>query len=134
MFIDECVVANKSKVIVDEGESDDDNLDVDTDDNKQDSNLENDEMSIDCDGDSLPNTNKGWADSIGKILKSNKPKGKRTLVLSKAKKINDVKREKLIPAGYQIETKDGVIKNETIVAQQEKVQPSRDNLKRKVCI
>lgn len=109
-------------------------MDVDTDSNKQDSNLESDEISNDSEGDSVHNMNKGWVDSIGKILKSNKPKGKRTLVLSRAKKISDVKKAKLIPAGYQIETKDGVVKNETIVAQPEKVRSSSNNSKSKVCI
>ncbi|CAG9565575.1 unnamed protein product [Danaus chrysippus] len=34
--------------------------------------------------------NEGWADSISKILGSNKPKNKKTLVLSRAKKLADV--------------------------------------------
>ncbi|KAJ8946422.1 hypothetical protein NQ314_008904 [Rhamnusium bicolor] len=32
--------------------------------------------------------NAAWADSVSKILKTNKPKRKKTIVLSKAKKIN----------------------------------------------
>lgn len=35
--------------------------------------------------------NAGWADVMQKILKTNKPKRKQTVVLSKAKKLNDLK-------------------------------------------
>lgn len=35
-------------------------------------------------------TNEGWADSVAKILGSNKPKNKKTLVLSRAKKHSDI--------------------------------------------
>ncbi|XP_046823501.1 RRP15-like protein [Vespa crabro] len=39
-------------------------------------------------------SNPGWADALQKILKTNKPKRKRTIVLSKAKKYNDIVRKK----------------------------------------
>lgn len=38
-------------------------------------------------------TNEGWADSVAKILNSSKPKNKKTLVLSRAKKHVDVIKE-----------------------------------------
>lgn len=54
--------------------------------------------------------NAGWADSVAKILKTKRPKGKKTLVLSKAKKLTDVViREKAPEIGFQI---DGEIKEE----------------------
>lgn len=36
-------------------------------------------------------SNTGWADAMQKILKTNKPKRKKTLVLAKAKKLCDIK-------------------------------------------
>lgn len=59
------------------------------------------------------NMNLGWVDSISKILKTNKPKGKKSIVLSKAKKLTDVK-EKPKPAGYEVETETGEVKEEKI--------------------
>ncbi|XP_015122987.1 RRP15-like protein [Diachasma alloeum] len=57
--------------------------------------------------------NPGWANAMQKILKTNKPKKKKTLVLSRAKKISEVqsKNEK-IP--FQIESKEGDIKVEFV--------------------
>ncbi|XP_047536703.1 RRP15-like protein [Vanessa atalanta] len=47
--------------------------------------------------------NEGWADSISKILGSNKPKNKKTLVLSRAKKLADVvKKEKEEKPAFEI--------------------------------
>lgn len=73
--------------------------------------------------------NEGWADSIAKILKTNKPKKKKTLVLSKAKKLSDpikkIKREK-----YEIVTIDGQVKKEQTVIE-EKVLENNKPLKRK---
>ncbi|XP_072929783.1 RRP15-like protein isoform X2 [Epargyreus clarus] len=37
--------------------------------------------------------NEGWADSVAKILGSSKPKNKKTLVLSRAKKFSEIKKE-----------------------------------------
>lgn len=59
-------------------------------------------------------TNSGWADSISKILKTNKPKGKKTIVLSKARKLTDLRKEKLKPAGFEVQTADGEIKEEKV--------------------
>lgn len=63
---------------------------------------------------STEKSNAGWADSISKILKSNKPKKKKTLVLSKAKKLTDVPKTQSKPVGFQVETVDGVVKEEKI--------------------
>ncbi|KPJ18270.1 RRP15-like protein [Papilio machaon] len=65
-------------------------------------------------------TNEGWADSVAKILGTNKPKSKKTLVLSRAKKhseiIKKVKEEK--PAfevvGESEEIKPEIKKEETV--------------------
>lgn len=46
-------------------------------------------------------------------MKTNKPKGKRTIVLSKAKKLTDLK-EKPKPAGFEVLTTDGEIKEEKV--------------------
>ncbi|KAJ8926039.1 hypothetical protein NQ315_009894 [Exocentrus adspersus] len=65
------------------------------------------------DGDNNPE-NTGWADSVAKILKTNKPKGKKAIVLSKAKKLTDVRKEKMVPAGFEVQTADGEIKEEKV--------------------
>ncbi|XP_018563361.1 RRP15-like protein isoform X2 [Anoplophora glabripennis] len=59
-------------------------------------------------------TNSGWADSISKILKTNKPKGKKTIVLSKAKKLTDLRKEKSKPAGFEVQTVSGEVKEEKV--------------------
>ncbi|XP_045776897.1 RRP15-like protein [Maniola jurtina] len=47
--------------------------------------------------------NEGWADSVAKILGSNKPKNKKTLVLSRAKKLADtIKKEKEEKPSFEI--------------------------------
>ncbi|XP_011311221.1 RRP15-like protein [Fopius arisanus] len=55
--------------------------------------------------------NEGWADAMQNILKTNKPKKKTTLVLSRAKKISEVK-PKIEQSPFEIESKDGEIKAE----------------------
>lgn len=55
-------------------------------------------------------SNTGWADVMQKILKTKKPKGKKTVVLAKAKKLCDVKvTEKEEDISFEI---DGVVKGE----------------------
>lgn len=66
------------------------------------------------DVDNIEQSNAGWADSISKILKSKKPKKKKTLVLSKAKKLTDIPKVQIKPVGFQVETTEGDIKEETI--------------------
>ncbi|CAH0550542.1 unnamed protein product [Brassicogethes aeneus] len=99
------VMATKSKV-VEETSDNEENLSSEADD--ENSNSEGGESDYE-----EGVINAGWADSISKILKTNKPKGKKTLVLSKAKKINDVKK-KAKPAGFEVETSKGDIKEEQI--------------------
>ncbi|XP_066992187.2 RRP15-like protein isoform X2 [Anabrus simplex] len=54
--------------------------------------------------------NPGWADAMAKILKTKKPKGKKTIVLSKAKKLNMIKEKAaVVTPGFEIE---GEIKEE----------------------
>lgn len=53
-------------------------------------------------------TNPGWADVMQKILKTNKPKRKKSIVLSKAKKLTDVKiKEPVENVPFEIEGEDG---------------------------
>lgn len=86
--------------------------------------------------DGLQQGNSGWADSIAKILKTNKPKRKRTLVLSKAKKLSDVKKQSTEYVGFEIEGEDGKIKKEKLNS----VEPTTKDLvhnkqvRKKVCI
>lgn len=64
--------------------------------------------------------NAGWADAITKILKTNKPKRKRTLVLSKAKKLSEVKRKPTVKElGYEVAGKDGEVHKETLQNEEE---------------
>lgn len=65
-------------------------------------------------GDASTQANAGWADSIAKILKTNRPKHKKTLVLSKAKKLTDIKKSKTEYVGFEIEKEDGARQKEEI--------------------
>lgn len=85
---------------------DDDNNAIDSDNQSDGSEKESDNENSDTE---KAGTNAGWADSVAKILKTKKPKGKKTLVLSKAKKLSDVKIKKPTEVGFQI---DGEIKEE----------------------
>ncbi|XP_022913847.1 RRP15-like protein [Onthophagus taurus] len=58
--------------------------------------------------------NAAWANSIAKILKSGKPKKKKTLVLSKAKKLNDEKPRNTNTVKFEVQGEDGEIKKEII--------------------
>lgn len=84
----------------------------DNDDNQEN---ESDDLEMENNTDeSLPDANStsnpGWADAMQKILRTNKPKRKKTIVLAKAKKLCDVKiKEKTEDISFEI---DG-IKNET---------------------
>lgn len=60
--------------------------------------------------------NEGWADSIAKILKTNKPKKKKSLVLSKAKKLTDPIK-KVTTESYEIATSDGQVRKEQTVVE-----------------
>ncbi|XP_066142553.1 RRP15-like protein isoform X2 [Euwallacea fornicatus] len=73
--------------------------------------------------------NEGWADSIAKILKTNKPKKKKTLVLSKAKKLTDPVK-KVTTEHYEIATTDGQVKKEQTIVE-EKRADSENRQKRK---
>ncbi|EFA07263.2 RRP15-like protein [Tribolium castaneum] len=88
------------------------------------------EESVASETDDTPGTtNAGWADSIAKILKTNKPKGKKTLVLSKAKKLTDVKRKKTKPAGFEVATAEGDVKQEELEVEDD--ETSEQAIKRK---
>ncbi|XP_060520936.1 RRP15-like protein [Cylas formicarius] len=75
--------------------------------------------------------NEGWADSIARILRTNKPKKKKSTALSKAKKLTEVKRKTLITESYEIATGDGEIKKETIVKEEEENADERSRRKRR---
>lgn len=70
-------------------------------------------QSDDSDDESKTTGNAGWADVMQKILKTNKPKKKKTLVLSRAKKISEIV-PKVIDdkSTVDIVNKDGQIKTE----------------------
>lgn len=77
-------------------------------------------------------SNAGWADSIAKILKSNKPKGKKTLVLSRAKKLTDLKKTKTKSAGFEVATADGTVKEEQVEVENKEI--SQEPARKKVCV
>lgn len=76
--------------------------------------------------------NEGWADSIAKILKTNKPKGKKTLVLSKAKKLTDLRKTQTKDAGFEVQAQDGEIKREEIVTEIDDENDTEQPLRKKV--
>lgn len=76
------------------------------------SEMENDVDEASCDAESTSNA--GWADAMQKILKTNKPKRKKTLVLAKAKKLCDVKiTEKKKDLSFEIDGVKEEIKTES---------------------
>ncbi|KAK0086674.1 hypothetical protein PV325_002744 [Microctonus aethiopoides] len=67
------------------------------------------------------NGNAGWADVFQKILKTNKPKKKKTLVLSRAKKLSEVvPKEVKTPLPFEV---DGEVVNEGEI-KEEKIEKS----------
>ncbi|XP_046971749.1 RRP15-like protein [Vanessa cardui] len=79
-------------------EAEDSEYEAEVSDDANDENSENNNSD-----DELILKNEGWADSISKILGSNKPKNKKTLVLSRAKKLADVvKKEKEEKPAFEI--------------------------------
>ncbi|XP_033324097.1 RRP15-like protein [Megalopta genalis] len=59
--------------------------------------------------------NPSWADAMQKILRTKKPKRKKTIVLSKAKKLCDViKQDKSEALSFDIEKVDGEMKSENL--------------------
>lgn len=75
-----------------------DNEQEEDDDDDESSDGENEDQSTDEEA-----GNAGWADSMAKVLNSKKPKNKRTLVLSKAKKIADKRPIERKEYDFQIE-------------------------------
>lgn len=67
-----------------------DNIEDSSDDDNQDADVESDSSTSEDDNKDGLITNEGWADSVAKILSSNKPKNKKSLVLSRAKKYSAV--------------------------------------------
>lgn len=64
--------------------------------------------------------NPGWADAMKKILNTKKPKRKKSIVLSKAKKLNDVLSKPQVEAvPFEVEAEDGTVKRETIKKEEE---------------
>ncbi|XP_028170405.1 RRP15-like protein [Ostrinia furnacalis] len=71
------------------------------------------EDSSDSEGDDAAVTNEGWADSLAKILGSSKPKNKKTLVLSRAKKHSEiVKKETNEKPAFEVIGETGEVKKE----------------------
>ncbi|KAF2901429.1 hypothetical protein ILUMI_04753 [Ignelater luminosus] len=75
--------------------------------------------------------NEGWADSIAKILKTNKPKGKKTLVLSKAKKLTNVRKIQTKDVGFEVQAQDGEIKQEQVVTEVDDEDNIKEPLRKK---
>lgn len=73
------------------------------------------ESSEGSEDDDKSKANPGWADALQKILKSKKPKRKKSIVLSKAKRLCDVvvkvQEER---ASFAVEGSDGTIKKEVL--------------------
>lgn len=78
---------------------------------------EDSEANDDSDNETNKSGNPGWADAMQKILRTKKPKRKKSVVLSKAKKLCDIKKVK--EENFPIET--GAVKKEP------KVETSNDS-------
>jgi len=81
--------------------------DSDEEENCDDGNEEEEDNAVDSDEKEKPLGNSGWADAMLKVLKTNKPKKKKTLVLSRAKKLNEtslsLKEEPKNEPGFEID-------------------------------
>lgn len=78
--------------------------------------VENSSNENSADEESTLMTNEGWADSVKKILGSSKPKNKKTLVLSRAKKFSEIdKTEKEEKPAFEIIGDKGVKEEKPIV-------------------
>ncbi|XP_023029582.2 RRP15-like protein [Leptinotarsa decemlineata] len=117
-----------AKVIVQSESSDSEN---ESSQSNEDSNTEENEIPQNSSEESDDNTNgvgnAGWANAISKVLKT-KTKGK-TPVLSKAKKLTDLKKVKVQPAGFEIQTPDGEVKKETVEDNTVSAEPPRKKKK-----
>lgn len=79
-------------------------------------------------------TNEGWADSVKKILGSSKPKNKKTLVLSRAKKFSEtIKTEKEEKPAFEI-VGDGKSEEDKTAAKKEIPASAEPPVKKKVMI
>lgn len=98
------------------------------DENKESSNESDDDLII---------KNEGWADSIAKILGSNKPKNKKTLVLSRAKKLADiVKKEKEEKPSFEVvgDKEKSEIKPDISLSEQAETQPPAKKKVRRITL
>lgn len=76
-------------------------------------------------------TNEGWADSVAKILGSSKPKNKKTLVLSRAKKHSEiVKKETEEKPPFEVVGEAEEVKTEVKKEENVTIEPPA---KKKVC-
>ncbi|XP_050675021.1 RRP15-like protein [Leptidea sinapis] len=83
------MVVTVSKTMANDLDSDSDLSSADEINDSDDVSKENKESGSENDDETLIK-NEGWADSLAKILSSNKPKNKKTLVLSRAKKHSEI--------------------------------------------
>ncbi|KAI4469130.1 rrp15-like protein [Holotrichia oblita] len=103
---------------------------------KEDANISNNSDSDDSEqdqdtDDNAQNENAQWADSIAKILKTNKPKGKKTLVLSKGKKLTGTVKKKPQKLEFEVEATDGEIKRDVVIEEDENKEESEVQERRK---
>ncbi|RVE41485.1 hypothetical protein evm_013872 [Chilo suppressalis] len=74
-------------------------------------------------------TNEGWADSVAKILGSTKPKHKKTLVLSRAKKHSEIKKEKEETPAFEVIGENEEVKKEIKLDGKFDVEPPTKKIK-----
>lgn len=67
-------------------------------------------------------------------MKSNKPKSKKTIVLSKAKKLTDLRRPKTKESGFEVQTEDGTVVQDQIVEDNLIKEDTEQPLRKKVLL
>lgn len=67
-------------------------------------------------------SNAGWADAMQKILRTNKPKRRKTLVLAKAKRLCDVRIEKKEDIPFEIDGVKDELQEASIEAREHSTQ------------
>jgi len=118
-------------------DEDDSNYEENKEEDELDSLSEMEEDTGDASFDAGSISNAGWADVMQKILKTNKPKRKKTLVLAKAKKLCDIKiKEKKEDISFEIDGIKEEIKTESeeVIDKTSVTAPTKSRIKKKTGI
>lgn len=105
---------NNAGAALTQNDNEDDNDYEESEEEDESDNPEMEDNSDEVSHDAGSTSNAGWADVMQKILRTNKPKRKKTLVLAKAKKLCDIRtKEKKEDISFEIDSIKEKIKTES---------------------